>query len=92
MSSACFYPLETEKSLIRAAKTGAKTVEIFMNSDSEFEKPFLDLLCNIKNEYGLRIPSVHTMASLQILIIFSAHMNGAGLKPVIRFLNAISML
>ena len=63
MSSACFYPLETEKSLIRAAKTGAKTVEIFMNSDSEFEKPFLDLLCNIKNEYGLRIPSVHTMAS-----------------------------
>ena len=37
LSSACFYPLETEKSIIRACETGAKTIEIFMNADSEFQ-------------------------------------------------------
>ena len=32
LSSACFYPLETEKSVLRACETGAKTIEIFMNA------------------------------------------------------------
>lgn len=74
LSSACFYPLETEKSLIRAAETGAKAVEIFMNADSEFTPRSLNLFKSIKDEYGIEIPSVHTMASFtESYYLFSSY-------------------
>lgn len=74
ISSACFYPLETEKALLRAAKTGAKTVEIFMNADSEFGTDYLKELKAIKEEYGLKISSVHTMASFtESYYLFSSY-------------------
>lgn len=63
LSSACFYPLETEKSLIRAGQTGAKTVEIFMNAHSEFEPGYLKELAKIRDSFGMKIVSVHTMGS-----------------------------
>ena len=74
LSSACFYPLETEKSFIRAGDLGAKTVEIFMNADSEFSAPFLSELVKIKEHYGIRVPSVHTMASFtESYYLFSSY-------------------
>lgn len=63
LSSACFYPLETEKSIIRAGETGAKTIEIFMNADSEFELEFVHNMAQICKSYGMRVASVHTMGS-----------------------------
>ncbi len=63
LSSACFYPLETEKSIIRAGETGAKTIEIFMNADSEFEPAFVKNMADMCNSYGMRVASVHTMGS-----------------------------
>lgn len=63
LSSACFYPLETEKSIIRAGETGAKTIEIFMNADSEFEPAFVQNMADICKSYGMRVASVHTMGS-----------------------------
>ena len=47
-SSACFYPLETEKSIVRAGETGVKTIEIFMNADSEFEPAFVKNMADIQ--------------------------------------------
>ncbi len=63
LSSACFYPLETEKSVIRACETGAKTIEIFMNADSEFKPDFVRGMAEICQSYGVRVASVHTMGS-----------------------------
>ncbi len=63
LSSACFYPLETEKSIVRAGETGVKTIEIFMNADSEFEPAFVKNMAEICNSYGMRVSSVHTMGS-----------------------------
>lgn len=58
-SSACFYPLETEKSLIRLGEIGVKNAEVFFNAFSELENGFLKELCNIKQHYGMEIVSVH---------------------------------
>ena len=63
LSSACFYPLETEKSVLRACETGAKTIEIFMNADSEFEPSFVKNIAEICKSYGVKVASVHTMGS-----------------------------
>ena len=63
LSSACFYPLETEKSVVRACETGAKTIEVFMNANSEFEPQFVKNLAEICKQYGVRVASVHTMGS-----------------------------
>ncbi len=63
LSSACFYPLETEKSVLRACETGAKTIEIFMNANSEFEPAFVRKMADICKSYGVKVASVHTMGS-----------------------------
>ena len=63
LSSACFYPLETEKSIVRAGETGVKTIEIFMNADSEFEPAFVKNMADICKHYGMKVSSVHTMGS-----------------------------
>lgn len=63
LSSACFYPLETEKSIVRACEAGAKTIEIFMNAHSEFEPDFVRGMAEICRSYGVRVASVHTMGS-----------------------------
>ena len=34
-SSSCFYPLETEKSLLLVGKAGIRITEVFFNSPSE---------------------------------------------------------
>ena len=35
VSTACFYPLETEKSLVAAAQGGSVCTELFFNADCE---------------------------------------------------------
>lgn len=74
LSSACFYPLETEKSLERVGELGIKTAEVFMNAESEFEKNYLEMLGNIRKNYDIRVPSVHTMASFtESYYLFSSY-------------------
>ncbi len=63
LSSACFYPLETEKAIVRAGEAGAKTIEIFMNADSEFDSDFVKNMADVCKSYGMRVASVHTMGS-----------------------------
>ena len=63
ISSSCFYPLETEKSLVRVGETGAKLTEVFVNSPSELDKSFLKELNLIKNFYGMEIKSLHPFMS-----------------------------
>ena len=63
MSSSCFYPEETEVSLRRVGKAGAKTAEIFFNSPSELQGERLRALCEIKAHYGMDVVSVHPFMS-----------------------------
>lgn len=63
ISSSCFYPLETERSLRRVAEAGAKTTEIFFNTPSELRGEKLRELLAIRDHYGMTVSSVHPFQS-----------------------------
>ena len=63
VSSACFYPLETEKSLELVGKCGFQSTELFLNSFSEINDSFLNQYLQIKDKYGIDIVSVHPFQS-----------------------------
>jgi sugar phosphate isomerase/epimerase len=80
ISSACFYPLETEASLELIGKNGIKTTEIFFNSFGELKDPFVKELLHIKNNYGIEIVSIHPTFSLaESFMLFSGYGSYAGL-------------
>lgn len=62
-SSACFYPLETEKAFFRLAKLGFTESEIFFNSVSELDPSFIKELKAIRDAYGMNIISLHPYES-----------------------------
>lgn len=64
ISTSCFYPLETEKSLEKVCVLGFKTVEMFINSYSELDEPFVSTYKRYVNDYNLNLVSIHTTASL----------------------------
>ncbi len=63
VSSSCYYPLETEKSLIRLGEMGIRTVEVFFNSPSELTGGLFREICDIKTHYGMDIVSFHPFMS-----------------------------
>lgn len=63
MSSACFYPLETEKAVKLCGEMGFKNIEIFVNSACELSGSILkDIKTQISN-YDLNVVSVHPFTS-----------------------------
>lgn len=62
-SSACFYPLETEKAFLNIAELGIRHSEIFFNASRELEESFLRELEKIKNAYGIDVVSLHPYRS-----------------------------
>lgn len=62
-SSACFYPLETEKSFLQIAELGFKYSEIFFNCRSELAPSFVRELKEIKDAYGMNVVSLHPYRS-----------------------------
>ncbi len=74
VSTACFYPLETEISLENLGKAGIKHTEIFFNALCELKPSFIDLLLDIKDAYGITVSSIHpTMSLAESFMIFSAY-------------------
>lgn len=63
ISTSCLYPLLTEESLEILGKMGVKTCEIFLNSYGETSINFAKELLKIKNEYGIKVASVHPFSS-----------------------------
>ncbi len=63
ISSSCFYPLETERSLRRVAEAGAKVTEIFFNTPSELRGDLLRELIAIRDAYEMTVTSVHPFQS-----------------------------
>ena len=62
-SSACFYPLETEKSFQKICETGFSHSEIFFNSTSELNPEFIREIRRIKEYYGVTVTSLHPYRS-----------------------------
>jgi len=74
ISTACYYPLETELSLEEVGKSGAKLTEIFFNAESELKDSFIDILLETKKKYDIKITSIHpTMSLAESFMIFSAY-------------------
>ena len=63
ISTACLYPLETEKSLGILLEAGYRTFELFFNSPSELEEEYLDRLCGRLSAAGGEIYSYHLFLS-----------------------------
>ncbi len=70
ISTACFYPELTEKSLLRTAELGFRTAELFFNSSSELNGTILHELESIRHHYGMEIVSVHPFTSFAEGYIF----------------------
>lgn len=62
-SSACFYPLETEKSFQLLCENGFRDIEIFFNSPSETDAAFIKELKKIRDSYGVNVTSLHPYES-----------------------------
>ncbi len=74
ISTASFYPMETELALEEIGKAGVKDTEIFFNCESELKDSFVDILLEIKEKYGLNITAIHpTMSLAESFMIFSAY-------------------
>ena len=74
VSTASYYPLETENALEEIGKSGIKTTEIFFNCESELKPAFVDILKSIQDEYDINITAIHPTLSLaEPFMIFSAY-------------------
>lgn len=71
VSTACLYPLETEKALFELAARGVKNVEIFVNSVDELEGSIFNEMKNTIKNYGMSVKSFHPFSSpMETLFIF----------------------
>ena len=59
ISTACFYPLPLEEAVDRIAALGFDLIEIFFNTESEYEPAFLDLLSDRLRAHGISDVSIH---------------------------------
>lgn len=72
VSTASFYPLETENALKEIGEYGIKTTEVFFNAPSELKDSFIDIIEDIKDSYGIEIAAIHpTMSLAESFMIFS---------------------
>lgn len=63
ISTACLYPLETERSLAALLEIGYRRFEVFFNCMEEIEQPFLQELKRQADVYGATFVSVHPFTS-----------------------------
>lgn len=71
-STACLYPMETEKALDTLIGSGFRIVEIFFNSFSELEPEFLERLRRRISESSCEVVSIHPFLSgIEPFLMFS---------------------
>lgn len=75
-STACFYPLETERALQQVTELGFPFAEVFFNARQELRPAFVRQLAAIAGDGGTQVVSVHPFSSFMesscILAITSA--------------------
>ena len=73
-STSCFYPIETEKAFKEVVDLGFKKTEIFFNTSSELELPFVNNLKSVADDNGVKVLSIHPFSSaLENMCIFGEY-------------------
>ena len=74
ISTASFYPLETEKAFRSIAERGVRLAEIFVNTHCELGDPYLSEMLAIQAEYGVEVKSVHPfVCGIEPMMLFTAY-------------------
>jgi sugar phosphate isomerase/epimerase len=74
LSTACFYPqLNTEDTLEIIANLGIKKIEVFLQTESEYEKNYIYELKAKINALDLEVYSVHASSALFEPLLFSTY-------------------
>ncbi len=74
ISTACFYPLETEKSFDIVCESGCRCTELFFNSPSEISESFIKEIRAKQLYHGMDIVSVHPFMSFaESFYLFSSY-------------------
>lgn len=74
VSSACFYPLETEKAFEKVCKIGCEYAEVFLCAPSELEENFIKGLKTQADDAGVHVLSVHPFSSfMENTFLFSPY-------------------
>jgi len=95
ISTASLYPQETEKALRELAIRDIKTVEIFFNASCELDGEIFKEICNIVNDYAMKVTSVHPFTCpIEPLMLFSRYERRVGemLEYYKRYFNAMGEL
>ena len=72
ISSACFYPQDLLESIKLLAENNVKSLEIFVNTESELTTSFAKEIKNITDYYNIAIDSIHPFTSgYEYIMIFS---------------------
>ncbi len=73
-SSACFYPLETEKSIKALGELGFDLAEIFINAECELSGKLFEEITSAVDCYGISLTSMHPFTSFaESNMLFSAY-------------------
>ena len=74
ISTASFYPLETEESISLISENGIPCTEIFFNSARELKDSFIDYILEIIYNTPLRVTAIHPMLSFaEPYMVFSEY-------------------
>lgn len=95
ISTACFYPLETETALQTVLELGFKNIEIFINSPCELSPDFILTLKSMADSYDAKIISIHPFTSgFENLLLFSNYPRRTedGIKFYQQYANAAQLL
>lgn len=76
ISTACFYPDSTLDSLKQVVETGAPVTEIFLNTFSEMDQPYIEKLMKVVYSSGIQVASVHPFTSMLEGFFFASGYEG----------------
>ncbi len=72
ISSACFYPQDLLESIQLLAENNVKSLEIFVNTESELTISFANEIKKITDSYNITVDSIHPFTSgYEYMMIFS---------------------
>lgn len=93
-TASMFSRCEVEDALAEIAAMGCRTLEIFLNTASEYEPDFIELLYERINRLNIKVHSIHAMSTQFEPQLFSLHtrQRGDALKVFERVLSAAKRL
>ncbi len=74
ISTASLYPMDTSEALKVIAGFGIKHAEVFINTSSELEKGYLNMLKKTADDNGIKIAAIHPFTSaFESFMLFSGY-------------------